>query len=758
MVGSRLRLGTVPYLNAKPLTLALEESQAAELIVMPPSQLAGALEANALDGALVSTFAMFQLQGAVYVPGVGITSAGPVESIRLYCRKPVDTLRRVGLDSWSLAAANMTRVLLKRRWGVTPEFVPIDPEAPPRADESLDAFLLIGDNALREPPGDLYVMDLGDEWTAYTKLPFVYALWVFRPGAGDAAASRMLRAAKEEGVSRIGEIIQGAAKSHPWLDTAQVRAYLTACIGYDVGPREEEGLKKYYEWLVEDALVPDIWTRGRLPGGEEREKITVSTPSSLNPEVPAVDESLFYAEAYELSERIRKKELSPVELVDALLARIGAHNDDIFAFNEVAADHARIAARAAGEEIAAGKYRGPLHGIPYGAKDIINTAGIKTTNGSILFKDHVPAEDAVCIARLKAAGAILLGKTNTHEFAAATTTINIHYGTTRNPWNRERIVGGSSGGSAAAIAAGMAPLTLGSDTGGSIRIPSAFCGGGLKPTHGRVSLTGVCPNTLSLDHIGPMTRSARDAGLMLQAIAGYDPKDPHSRKTPVPDYLADIEKGAKGLRVALSPEAWGRSEMDADVAAAFDAAVDVFRGLGAKIEERPFPFYDRIMKVAGPILASEFLEFHRPLYEKHPESYGPEIVNRLGMCFDAKVDDYVRALRERRLLHREVGEWFKDCDVLLTPGVQVTAATIEGLKVMLNGKETDWLWLHRPFSLPHNLTACPALVTPMGLAKDGLPVSLQIVGPKWGEAKVLRAAHAYERATPEIRAKRPPGF
>lgn len=755
MVGPRLKLGTVPYLNAKPLTLALEESQAAELIVMPPNQLAGALEAGALDGALVSTFAMFQLQGSAYVPGVGIASAGPVESIRLYCRKPIDTLQRVGLDSWSLAAANMTRVLLKRRWGVTPEFVSIDPEAPPREDESLDAFLLIGDNALREPPGAFYVMDLGDEWTAYTKLPFVYALWVFRPGAGDEAASKLLREAKEEGVSRIGEIIQGAAKSHPWLDTAQVREYLTACIGYDVGPREEEGLKKYYDWLVEDALVPDIWTRQRLPGAEEREKITIS--SSPKPEAPAVDKSLFYAGAYELSERIRKKELSPVELVDALLARIEAANDDIFAFNEVAADHARIAAVAAEEEIAAGKYRGPLHGIPYGAKDIINTAGIVTTNGSILFKDHIPAEDAACIARLKEAGAILLGKTNTHEFAAATTTINIHYGTTRNPWNLERIVGGSSGGSAAALAAGMTPLALGSDTGGSIRIPSALCGGvGLKATHGRVSLRGVCPNTLSMDHIGPMTRSARDAGLMLQVLAGHDPKDPHSQDVPVPDYLKDIGAGVKGMRVALCPDFYGNAEVDAEVQAAFDQAVDVFRGLGAKVETRPFPLFDRIMNAAAPILAAEFLEFHRPLYEKNPEAYGPEIVDRLGMCFEVKVDDYVRALRERELLRREATEWFKGCDVLIAPTVQVTAATIEGLKVMLNGKETDWLWLHRPFSVPHDLTGCPAISLPMGFSKENLPVSLEIIGTRWDEAAVLRAAHAYEKATPEIRAKRPP--
>ena len=264
-----LRLGTVPFLNARPLTCALEaRREQVRLRVEPPSKLAEILKAGELDGALVSTFAMFHMPGARYAPGVGIVSCGEVGSIRFYCRKPADALARVGLDSWSLSAANMARVLLKRRWGVAPEFVPIDPERPPREDESLDAILLIGNNALREPPGDFYVLDLGEEWTNFTGLPFVYALWVFPEGAGDAAACRLLREAKEEGLPQREAIAAEAAAQSPYLTEAAARTYLTERIHYDVGPQEEEGLIRYYDFLVEDGLAPPGWRPARLPAEE----------------------------------------------------------------------------------------------------------------------------------------------------------------------------------------------------------------------------------------------------------------------------------------------------------------------------------------------------------------------------------------------------------------------------------------------------------------------------------------------------------
>ena len=259
MGGQGLRLGTVPFLNARPLTLALERRPGVSLCTAPPSRLSGMLREGALDGALVSTYAMFHLPGARYAPGAGIASRGRVNSIRLYCRKPPGEVRRAGLDAWSLSAANMARVILKRKWGAEPEFVTVDPERPPREDTSLDAFLLIGDNALRESPGELEVIDLGEVWTDFTGLPFLYALWVFRPGAGGPGDARMLLEAKEEGVRRLDEIIAAAARDLPYIGEAAARDYLTNCIRYDVGPDEIRGLRRYYEYLAEDGLAPPGW-------------------------------------------------------------------------------------------------------------------------------------------------------------------------------------------------------------------------------------------------------------------------------------------------------------------------------------------------------------------------------------------------------------------------------------------------------------------------------------------------------------------
>ncbi|MEE9275954.1 MAG: MqnA/MqnD/SBP family protein, partial [bacterium] len=687
MGGPRLTLGTVPYLNGRPLTLALESSAAVDLRVHPPSRLARMLEAGELDAALVSTPTLFSLPGARYAPGVGIVSDGPVGSIRLYCRKPADALARVGLDSWSLAAANMTRVLLKRRWGVSPEFVPIDPETPPREDASLDAFLLIGDNALHEPPGDFYVLDLGEEWRDFTGLPFVYALWVFRPGVGGRAESRLLRAAKEEGLSRREEIAAGAPEHG--VGEEEARRYLTECIRYDVGPREEEGLLRYYGYLVEDGLAPPGWEPRRLPEAGGGGRMSASTTAAPMPEKePMPDDELAYAGIHDLAGRIRARDLSPVDLIDSLLGRIEALNPKIFAFIEVTAESARAAAKEAEAEIAGGNHRGPLHGIPFGAKDIIATAGIRTTNGSSFFRDNVPAEDAECIARLKRAGAILIGKCNTHEFAAATTTVNPHYGTTHNPWDLDRITGGSSGGSAAAVAAGLCPAALGSDTGGSIRNPAAVCGVfGLKPTYGRVSLSGVCPNVLSLDHLCPMTRRARDAAHLLQGMAGYAPGDHTSRNVPVPDYTENIEAGVRGMRIALCPDFYNGAEVDAEVGEAFERAVEALRGLGAEIETLPWPHFERVESAFRGIAGAEFAEFHRPFYEKNPEGYGADVAARMEAALEIGAGEYVRALRDRRLLRREAVAFFRKVDALILPAVPNVAPPIETLMASVNGVE-----------------------------------------------------------------------
>jgi len=553
-LNTAMKLGTVPFLNARPLTIALEENPAVELIVEPPSKLAEMLARGELDGALVSSFALFQMRGARFAPGVGIASKGPVESIRLYCRKPADSLRRVGLDSWSLAATNMARVYLKHRWGAEPEFVPIDPLRPPRDDESLDAFLLIGDNALREPPGDHYVLDLGEEWQNFTGLPFVYALWVFRPGAGDAEAAALLQKAKKEGVGRIEEIVNGPLP--PGVDKNTAWCYLTECIRYDVGDEELEGLGRYYELLVEDGLAPEGWEPRFVDEPAARVEVVEASTS----EEDDMSDDLCFESIHDLATMIRKKEISPVEVAEAHLRRIEALNPRLFAYQTVTAELAMEEARAAEAEIMGGRWRGPMHGIPYGAKDIVETAGVLTTHGSSFHRDNVPREDAEIIRRLKDAGAVMLGKTVTHEFAAAPVSINPHYGTVRNPWDTERIVGGSSGGSGAACAAGLAPCAIGTDTGGSIRNPAALCGGvGFKATHGRVSLRGICPNSLSFDHAGPMTRTARDAGLMLQAVAGYDAKDSKSQDVPVPTTPRGSRTACAGAASSSAPIFTGAS-------------------------------------------------------------------------------------------------------------------------------------------------------------------------------------------------------
>ncbi len=460
-----------------------------------------------------------------------------------------------------------------------------------------------------------------------------------------------------------------------------------------------------------------------------------------------------------LSERIGTGALSPVEVVRALLERIDALNPRVLGFLEVAADAALADARRAEEEIAAGRRRGPLHGVPFGVKDIVDTAGVRTTHGSRFFRDRVPGEDAECVARLKRAGAILLGKCHTQEFASGPLSLNVHYGTARNPWDLSRMTGGSSTGSAASVAAEFCPVAIGTDTGSSIRGPSALCGlVGLKPTHGRVSLRGVCPNCPSYDHVGPIARSARDAAVFLGGMAGYDPQDPYSQDVPVPDFTASFAGGAEGMRVGLCPDLSGDFEADAQVVRAFGRAVGVFEELGARVETLPFEDADRLAHVSSVVIRCEFAEFHRPLYERDPDAYGGPTRERVEASLAlADADEYIRAQRERELLRRRVRALFEEVDVILTLALPCVAPRLEDVKAEINGREVDYsLALTMPFLTHQNLTGFPAAVVPMGFSgKEGLPLSLQVIGRPWEEAEVLRAVHAYEEATPEIRSRRP---
>jgi len=468
-------------------------------------------------------------------------------------------------------------------------------------------------------------------------------------------------------------------------------------------------------------------------------------------------ETLCYLSVHELMQHYRRRELSPVEVIDAHLQRIAALNPALSAYLTVTAEQARQEAKAAEADFVGGRVRGPLHGIPYGAKDIIETANIRTTHGSSFFRDHIPASDADCIVRLRNAGAILLGKCLTHEFAAATTTVNPHFGAAHNPWDIDRITGGSSGGSAAGVAAGLCTFALGSDTGGSIRNPAALCGVvGLKPTHGRTSLTGVCPNVMTFDHLGTLTRTSRDAASVLQTLAGYDARDAASRDEPVPDYSTGWRSDLRGCRLALCPDFYMNSEIDAEVDRAFKETLRVLQHLGATIETRAFPNGHRLTELFPPIAGPEFAEFHRPFFEKDPAGYGADVSERLAWSFKITSDEYVRGLRERELVRREVSDFFQGVDALVLPSMPCTAAPIATLKARVNGAEYPCLWIHRPFQSPHNVTGCPAVSLPMGFDSEGLPLSLQIVGPEWSESRILAIADVYEHATPDLRSMRPP--
>tara|TARA_B100000686_G_scaffold79068_1_gene85250 strand:- start:7446 stop:9755 length:2310 start_codon:yes stop_codon:yes gene_type:complete len=757
MGSSCLRLGTVPFINARPLTFSLENNENIQIVSFPPSELSSLLKDNKLDGALVSSFSLFRLKNSRYVPKIGIVSNGPVESIRLYCRKPADTLQVVGLDSWSLSASNMLRVLLKHRWGVEPKFVPVNPKIPPKEDNQLDAFLLIGDNALREPPGDFYVVDLGDEWTAFTKLPFVYAVWVFPEGKGNSDIACELIKSKEEGIKNLDKITSVLASENLFIKEGDIRNYLTNCILYDVGEKEEEGLNLYYDYLQKDGLVEKGWIARKLPvpdirfhkEGAENQKEDLEIFNSSNSQE---DEQLCFKSIADVSSMIREKKISPLDLTQSFLKQIEKINSKLNVYVTVTEEEALKKATKAEKEINRGNYRGPLHGIPFAAKDIINTEKILTTNGSNFFKDHYPDKDAFVISSLYDAGAVLLGKVNTHEFAGGSTTINPFYGTTKNPWNTERIVGGSSGGSAAAVASYLTTFSLGTDTGGSIRTPAGFCGVvGLKPTHGRVSLSGVCPNVLSFDHVGPMARSTEDIAIILESMAGYDFQDSKSKDIPVPEYSSTIDQGIKDKRIVICPDFYNHSDVDSAVRENFESACLVFESLGAIVEEIPFPHFEKVMNIFPKIAGPEFSEFHRSFFEKNPKSYGEDILKRLDWSFEISMDEYVRGLREREIFQREMEEFFKTFDALISPALPCVAPTIEGLKANIDKKEIVYDYLHRPFLTPHNVTGFPALVSPTGFDQIGMPTSIQIVSGPWKEESLFQIAHAFEKESSSYR-------
>lgn len=449
-----------------------------------------------------------------------------------------------------------------------------------------------------------------------------------------------------------------------------------------------------------------------------------------------------YRSIGDLSEQIAGGDLSPVALVEHQLRRIETFEPQLHAYITLTADLALDQARLAEAEIAAGRRRGPLHGVPFGLKDIYNTAGIATTACSRLLAEHVPAADATTAANLLSAGGVLTGKLATHEFAHGGPSFDLPWAPARNPWDTGRVTGGSSSGSGAAVAAGYVPLALGSDTGGSIRNPAALCGlVGLKPTYGLVSRAGVVPNSYSFDTCGPLTRTVGDAAIALQILAGHDPADPASAAVDMPDYrAAATDADPRGLRIGVVRHFWEKDLPANDaVRGAMEAAIGVFAQLGCLIEDvrlRPMQdYYDVKILIAE----SEMFELNGPDLRARVGDFGLDF---LGRCLPAcliTAADYMSAQRERRRILSEMAAVYARYDLLLTAGPYGPAARFED-------HSTASFWAKPSITTPFNVTGGPALVQPMGFSGEGLPLSLQLAGRPFDEATVLRAAAAYEAA------------
>ncbi len=443
----------------------------------------------------------------------------------------------------------------------------------------------------------------------------------------------------------------------------------------------------------------------------------------------------------EAARLIGGRSISPVELTQACLERIQKFNPVLNAFITVTAGQAMAQARAAEREIAGGHYRGPLHGIPIALKDLIDTAGVRTTAASALFEKRVPAEDAEVARRLKSAGAMILGKTNLHEFAYGGSGVVSYYGAARNPWAREHITGGSSSGSAAAVAAGMCYAALGTDTAGSIRLPAACCGiVGLKPTCGLVSARGVIPLSWSYDHVGPMTRSVRDAALVMNTIAGYDAADISSRDWPKGDYTAALETETSALRLGIVRQFFF-DDLEPEVAAAVNNALQVLETLTAGLSDASMPIdTDRTVQSA------EIYACHASFLETGAELYQPETLRRIKRAESITASEYILKRNELEALRRTAADLFCDYDLLITPAAPVVAPALAELQASPDELRRRELVLLRN-TRPLNVLGLPAISVPCGFTRAGLPVGLQIVGAPGDDARVLQLAHAYERAT-----------
>lgn len=463
--------------------------------------------------------------------------------------------------------------------------------------------------------------------------------------------------------------------------------------------------------------------------------------------------ALYHLTIGEAARLIAARKLSPVELVEVFLARIATVDEQIRSYITVVAEEARAAARVAEKEIMAGRHRGPLHGIPYGLKDNFNTKGIRTTAASRLMLEFVPDEDATLYARLRSAGAILLGKLNTWEFGTGTGEIqsDLPFPLARNPWDNNRFSGGSSTGPGVAVAAGTAIAALGSDTGGSVRIPAAACGlVGFKPTYGRLSRAGILPNSFSLDHPGTLTWTAEDAAILMQALAGHDLSDPSTVDRPVPDFASDLGRGVKGLRLGvirrfhLNDVAAAR-----EIVTAIDTALSVLVDLGAELVELNLPVALQDYRLCTRIIGTvEALSVHEDDFMQRRALMGRALSDKLMGGLFIRAADYLKAVRWRRELAQKTDDVIASCDAVVCAGTLRLTPSVDdvaGMKDYVMGSAMHVF----------NATGHPALAQCIGFDSNGMPLTMQIIGRYFDENTVLRVAASYEAATP-WRARRPP--
>ena len=452
---------------------------------------------------------------------------------------------------------------------------------------------------------------------------------------------------------------------------------------------------------------------------------------------------LGYLTITEAARGLRRKDFSPVELTQACLDRIDLIDGRLHSFITVTADLALQQAKRAEHELHTGKDRGPLHGIPIALKDLYATKGIRTTCHSAVLQDSVPDYDATAALKLTAAGAVLLGKLGMHEFAFGGPSVDAPFPAVRNPWSTAHIPGGSSSGSGAALAAGLCYGALGSDTGGSIRTPSSHCGVvGIKPTYGRASRFGVIPLSWSLDHTGPMARSVEDCAMLVQTLAGYDPKDPASANVPIPDFCAGLKNGIKGLRVGVPRTNWFSENkgIDPQTETVFNLALKTLKDLGATIMEIDGTPFSLARKANQTILVCEAYAYHEKTLQETPMKFGSSVRRRILEGAFLSAADYITAQRARSVLNQQIRANFSRVDVFAMPSAPRPPETFESM----DPNEQN---LRPNFTNPFNLTGLPAISVPCGFTPGNLPAGLQIVAQPFQEATCFRVAYAYEQAT-----------